>query len=216
MYERIIHEEVRRRLGGNHSADLLLRCYDFAQIEKLQAAGDWGGAGRILAADARRLEQAGAHVIVLCTNTMHRVAPAIEAAIGIPLLHIADATARTAIEAGVSSLVLLGTRFTMEEPFLRERLEAHGLDVRVPDGKGRDTVHAIIYEELVRGLVRSESRAAMKAVIDQMRDQGIEGVVAGCTEIELLIGPDDVAGLHFLPTARIHAIAAATAALSNA
>ena len=213
LYERLINEETRRRLGGVHSADLVIRSYDFARIEALQAADRWDEAGELLAADAVRLQEAGAECLVLCTNTMHRVAPAIEAAIDIPFLHLADATASAVLEAGVDRVALLGTRFTMEQAFYRGRLEARGLDVVVPDADDRDTVHDVIYEELVRGIVRPESKAAYLAVIGRLVDAGAAGVIAGCTEIELLVGPDDVT-VPFFPTTRLHATAAVDWSLS--
>jgi aspartate racemase len=205
-YEQVINEEVRRRLGGVHSADLLLRSYDFAEIEALQEADDWAGAGRRLGDDARRLEDAGAEAIVLCTNPMHRVADAIESATTIPLLHIAEATSAAIRAAGVGVVALLGTRYTMEQPFLRDRL---GVEVVVPDAADRTLVHEVIYEELVRGVVRPESKAAYLGVLERL---GADGVVAGCTEIELLLSADDLA-VPFFPTARLHALAAVDFAL---
>ena len=205
-YERTINEEVRRRLGGTHSADLLLRAYDFAEIEALQEAGDWDGAGRRLAGDARRLRDAGAAAIVLCTNTMHVVAPAVEAAVDVPLLHIADATAAAIAAAGVERVALLGTRYTMEQPFLRDRL---GVEVVVPDEPDRSLVHDVIYDELVQGVVDATSKAAFLDVLDRLE---CDGVVAGCTEIELLLSADDLA-VPFFPTARLHALAAVDFAL---
>jgi aspartate racemase len=205
-YEQVINEEVRRRLGGVHSADLLLRSYDFAEIEALQEADDWAGAGRRLGDDARRLEDAGAEAIVLCTNTMHRVADAIDSATTIPLLHIAEATSAAIRAAGVGVVALLGTRYTMEQPFLRDRL---GVEVVVPDAADRTLVHEVIYEELVRGVVRPESKAAYLGVLERL---GADGVVAGCTEIELLLSADDLA-VPFFPTARLHALAAVDFAL---
>jgi len=213
-YERLINGEVRRRLGGVHSADLVIRSYDFADVERLQFAGDWDAAGALLAGDAMRLQRAGAALIVLCTNTMHRVAPAIEAAIDVPLLHIADATAGAVRAAGVTTPALLGTRFTMEHDFYRGRLAAHGLEVLVPDEPDRTTVHDVIYDELVRGVISDASRAAYLDVIDRMVDRGAGGVIAGCTEIELLVGPGDVA-LPYFPTTRLHAFAAVDAALDD-
>jgi aspartate racemase len=213
-YERLINEEVRRRLGGVHSADLVIRSYDFADVERLQFAGDWDAAGALLAGDAMRLQRAGAALVVLCTNTMHRVAPAIEAAIDVPLLHIADATAGAVVAAGVTTPALLGTRFTMEHDFYRGRLAAHGLQVLVPDEPDRTTVHDVIYDELVRGVVSDTSRAAYLDVIARMADRGAGGVIAGCTEIELLVGPGDVA-LPYFPTTRLHAFAAVDAALDD-
>lgn len=212
-YERMINTEVRRRLGGTHSADLVIRSYDFARIEELQARDDWAAAGALLAADARRLQDAGAELVVLCTNTMHRVADAIEAAITVPFLHLADATARAVSASGVVRVGLLGTRYTMEHDFYRARLERHGLDVVIPEAADREVVHRVIYDELVRGVVRPESKQAYLDVIHRLLERGATGVIAGCTEIELLVGPDDVAVPYFATTA-LHAMAAVDAALS--
>ena len=212
-YERLINEGVRARLGGTHSADLIIRSYDFAAIEALQQADRWDDAGALLAADARRLQDAGAELVVLCTNTMHVCAPAIEAAIDVPLLHLADATARAVLAAGVRTVALLGTRYTMERDFYRGRLEEHGLDVVVPDDPDRTTVHDIIFGELVRGVVREESKRSYLDVIERLTASGAEGVIAGCTEIELLVAADDVA-VPWFPTTRLHAQAAIDAALA--
>lgn len=214
LYERIINEEVRARLGGVHSADLLVRSYDFAVIEALQASGDWDEAGDLLARDAAALVRAGADAVVLCTNTMHRVADGIEAAVDAPLLHIADPVVTAACAAGVGTVALLGTRFTMEQPFMRERLEAAGLRVLVPDEPGRRLVHRVIYDELVRGVVRRESKHAVLEVVAALAGRGVTGVVAGCTEIELLIGADDLE-IAFFPTTRLHALAAVDFALGE-
>lgn len=211
-YERLINEGVRDRLGGTHSADLIVRSYDFAVIERLQAVGDWDGAGALLAADARSLQDAGAEMIVLCTNTMHVVAPAIEAAIDIPFLHLADTTAAAVLDEGVTTVGLLGTRYTMEQPFYRDRLASHGIEVIVPDEPDRTTVHDVIYDELVRGVVSDGSRARYLEVIERLVARGATGVVAGCTEIELLVSADDVAVAYF-PTTRLHASAAVDFAL---
>ena len=213
-YERMINEEVRRRLGGVHSADLVIRSFDFAAVEALQAADRWDDAGALLADAAQALAGAGAELLVLSTNTMHRVAGAIEAAVAVPLLHIADATAAAVRAAGVHTVGLLGTRYTMEQAFYRDRLiERHGLDVRVPDAPGRAVVHDVIYGELVRGIVRDESRAAYLRVIDELIAEGCTGIIAGCTEIELLVGPEHVSVAYF-PTTRLHALAAVDAALA--
>ena len=212
-YERMINEGVRERLGGTHSADLVIRSYDFARIEALQAAGDWDGAGDLLATDAAMLEAAGAEIIVLCTNTMHLLADRIEAAIGVDFLHLADATADAVSSAGVRRVALLGTRYTMEQEFYRGRLERHGLDVIVPDEPDLTTVHDVIYDELVRGVVRAESKARYLDVIGRLVDQGATGVIAGCTEIELLVGPTDLE-IPYFPTTAIHAAAAVAAALA--
>jgi len=212
-YERIINRLVRARLGGTSSADLIIRSYNFAEIEDLQAAGDWNGAGALLGADARRLQDAGADVIVLCTNTMHRVAGAIEAAITVPFLHVADATADAVKLQGVQRVALLGTRYTMEQDFYRGRLESHGLDVLIPDEPDRTMIHDVIYEELVQGRIVAESEERYLAAIDTLVQRGAEGVIAGCTEIELLVGAEDLSCPWF-PTAELHAEAAAEFALS--
>jgi aspartate racemase len=212
-YERLINEGVRDRLGGTHSADLIVRSYDFARIEALQEAGDWDAAGTLLARDARVLQDAGAELVVLCTNTMHLLADRIEAAITVPFLHLADATAAAVREAGVGRVALLGTRYTMEQDFYTERLRRHGLDVLVPHEPDRTLVHDVIYDELVRGVVRDSSRSAYLDVIGRLVERGAEGVIAGCTEIELLVDQGDVAVPYF-PTTRLHAEAAVAAALA--
>lgn len=212
-YERLINEGVRARLGGTHSADLVIRSYDFAEIEALQASGDWDAAGDLLAADARMLQGAGAEIIVLCTNTMHLLADRIERAVDVEFLHLGDATARAVIAAGVERVALLGTRYTMEHEFYRGRLAAHGLDVLVPDADDRTLVHDVIYDELVRGVVRSDSRRRYLDVIDRLVARGAEGVIAGCTEIELLVGADDL-DVPYFPTTALHAAAAVEAALA--
>lgn len=212
-YERIINTAVRTALGGTHSADLIVRSYDFGAIEALQAEGRWDDAGSLLAGDAVALVRAGAECIVLCTNTMHVVADQIEAAIDVPFLHLADATATSVIEAQVSTVALLGTRYTMEQDFYRARLASHGLTVLVPDEPDRTTVHDVIYDELVRGVVSPKSKAAYLDVIGRLIERGATGVIAGCTEIELLVAPDDVS-VRYFPTARLHAEAAAAWSLA--
>lgn len=213
LYYRLVNEDVRERLGGFHSARLVLASVDFAPVEAMQVAGDWEGAASFLADEARSLEAAGAECLVLCTNTMHKVADAVEDAVGIPLLHLADVTADAVRAAGLGRVALLGTRFTMEQPFYADRLRSHGLDVLVPEGEDRTLVHDVIYDELVLGVVREESRAAYVEVVERLVSQGAEGVVLGCTEIELLIGPDDVDVPVFATTA-LHARAAVDFALS--
>ena len=213
LYYRVVNEAVRERLGGYHSARVLMSSVDFADVERLQVAGEWDAAGELLAAEARALEAAGVDCLVLCTNTMHKVAGAIEAATTVPLLHIADVTAAAVRDAGVSRVALLGTRFTMEQPFLRERLESHGLDVLVPAADDLRRVHEVIYDELVHGVVRAESRAEYVAVVDRLVADGAEGVVLGCTEIELLLGSDDVS-VPVFATTRLHALAAVDFALA--
>jgi aspartate racemase len=211
-YERLINEGVRARLGGTHSADLVIRSYDFARIETLQAAGNWDAAGDLLARDAVMLERAGAEIIVLCTNTMHAVADRIEEAIGCDFLHLGDATAHAVRAAGVERVALLGTRYTMEQDFYRHRLASHGLSVLVPDEPDRTTVHDVIYSELVQGVVSPDSRARYLSVIDRLLERGATGVIAGCTEIELLVSADDLT-IPYFPTTAIHAAAAVDAAL---
>jgi aspartate racemase len=213
-YYRLANELVRERLGGLHSARLVLASVDFAEIERLQVAGEWERAGRILADEAARLEAAGAELLVLCTNTMHKVADQVQAAVGIPLLHLADTTAAAVREARISTVGLLATRFTMEEAFYRDRLAGSGLRVLVPDAADRDEVHRIIYEELCLGVVRDESRDTLRQVIERLVAAGAEGVVLGCTEIELLVGPADSA-VPVFPTTRLHVEAAVAASLAG-
>jgi aspartate racemase len=215
-YYRIINQVVGERLGGLHSARLVLISVDFHEIEVLQHRGRWDESGQILADAALRLEAAGAEVLVLCTNTMHRVAPAIQKAIRIPLLHIADATAAQIGAVGLERVGLLGTRFTMEQEFYRGRLEKeHGIEVLVPDGSDREAVHRVIYEELCKGVVREDSRSEYRRIISKLIGQGAQGVILGCTEIAMLIGPSDVE-LPLFDTAEIHARAAASWALDTA
>ncbi|HEY1133233.1 MAG TPA: aspartate/glutamate racemase family protein [Nocardioides sp.] len=213
-YFRLANELVRERLGGFHSARIVLTSVDFAEVERLQAAGDWDAAGLLLADEARRLGAAGADLVVLCTNTMHKVAEVVAGAVDVPFLHLADTTAAAVRGAGLRTVGLLGTRFTMEQAFYRDRLAAHGLEVLVPDAPGRELVHRVIYEELVRGLVRDESRAAYGAVMADLVSAGAEGIVLGCTEIELLVGADDVP-VPVFPTTRLHVEAAVARALAD-
>ena len=214
LYYRLLNEGVAARLGGLHSADCVLVSVDFAAIAELQATGRWDEAGRLLADEARRLEAAGAEVLLVCSNTMHKVAAQVEAAVDIPLLHIADTTAAAAEGAGLSRVALLATAYTMEQSFLRDRLTAHGLEVVVPDAAGRALVHRVIYEELCRGVVDDTSRRRVSDVIAELVADGADGVILGCTEIELLIGPDD-SPVPVLPTTRIHATAALDVALGH-
>ncbi len=202
-YYRLLNELTHERLGGLHSCELLLHSVDFADIEQLQVAGDWDTAGERLASAAVGLERAGAELLVLCTNTMHKVAPVIEAAVSVPLLHLGDATAAAVKRAGLDTIGLLGTAFTMEQDFYRDRLASHGLDVVVPAAEDRALVHRIIYDELCLGVVREESRQAYGGVISRLREAGAAGIVLGCTEIELLI-PAGATDLPVFPTTRIH------------
>ncbi|MGW7285063.1 aspartate/glutamate racemase family protein [Streptomyces sp. NPDC054847] len=212
-YYRLLNEFVRDRLGGLHSARCVLHSVDFAEIEQLQTAGEWERAGEILAAAARGLEAAGAELLLICTNTMHKVAGQVEAAVRVPLLHLADATADAVKARGLTRVGLLGTAFTMEQDFYRERLAGHGLEVLTPDAEGRALVHRVIYDELCLGVVRDESRARYQDVIGELVGAGAEGVVLGCTEIELLIGPGD-SPVPVFPTTTLHARAAVEAALA--
>lgn len=215
-YYRQINEEIKRHLGGFHSAKVVLYSVDFHEIEQLQRSGDWDAAGAMLADAARALESAGANFVVLCTNTMHKVAPAIEAAVRIPLLHIADAVAEQIKNAGLSSVGLLGTRFTMEQAFYKDRLlERHGLKVLVPDRQDREIIHRTIYEELCLGRIVDESRAEYRRVMSDLVDEGAEGIVLGCTEISLLVGKRD-SSVPLFDTTTIHARKAAEWALSAA
>jgi aspartate racemase len=213
-YYRQINEIVRQRLGGLHSAKLVLYSVDFQEIERLQQCGDWLAAGALLAHCARALESAGADFLVLCTNTMHKVAPAIEAAVRIPLLHIADATAAETRKAGFSTMGLLGTRFTMEEDFYRDRLrQRHSLEVLIPKPQDRDIIHRIIYDELCLGRIVGESRSEYLRIMADLVVQGAQAIILGCTEISLLVGPQDCA-VPLLDTTGIHARQAAEWALA--
>ncbi len=214
-YYRLINETVKQRLGGLHSARLVLYSVDFHEIERLQHAGDWNAAGAMLAAAARSLEAAGADFLVLCTNTMHKVAPQIEAAVSIPLCHIADPTADDIRAAGHRVVGLLGTRFTMEQAFYRDRLvQRHGLQVLTPDAADRETVHRIIYEELCLGVVTDTSLADYRRVMADLVARGAQAIILGCTEISLLVGPQDAA-VPLFDTTAIHARAAAALALAG-
>ncbi len=204
---RAINEGVAARLGGTHSAPLLIWSADFAEVVGLQTAGAWEEAGALLADAARRLEVAGAEGLLLCTNTMHRVAGAIETAVTVPLLHIADATAAAVRADGLTRVGLLGTRLTMEGGFYRERLADHGLEALVPAAADRDVVDRVIYQELVQGRTSERSRQEYLRIIAGLLDRGAQGVIAGCTEIELLVTADDLAVAYY-PTTRLHAEAA--------
>jgi len=213
LYYSLINELVAERLGGVHSAHLLMASVDFAEIEALQSAGEWDRAGELLAAEARGLQAAGAEVIVLCTNTMHIVAPAIEAAVSIPLLHLADVTAHAVSAARAQRVGLLGTRFTMQEAFYRDRVASHGIDVLVPEPDDQEFVHRVIYDELVHGTVSATSREQYLSIVDRLVARGAQGIVLGCTEIELLIDASHTA-VPLFPTTRLHAKAAVDWALA--
>jgi amino-acid racemase len=213
-YYRLVNEGVRDRLGGLHSAHCLMLSVDFAEIETMQQRGLWDEAASTLSRAARDLQRGGADFVVLCTNTMHKLADAIQAGISIPLLHIADATATAIRGQRLRRVGLLGTRFTMEEQFYRGRLaQRHGLEVLVPAEAERKLVHDVIYDELCRGVIRPESRAAYVQVMSGLASGGAEGIILGCTEITLLVGPDD-SPIPVFDTTRLHAAAAVDLALA--
>jgi aspartate racemase len=214
-YYREINARVAERLGGLHSAKLVLWSVDFHEVEELQRAGDWAGAGRLLARAAAALERAGADLLVLCTNTMHIVTPAIESAVGIPLLHIVDPTGEAIRRDGLATVGLLGTRFTMEQAFYRDRLrDRHALHVLTPPADEREVVHRVIYDELCRGKILPESRAQFRGIIAGLVRSGAEAIILGCTEIALLVASED-ASVPLFDTTRLHARAAADLALAE-
>ena len=213
-YYQQINESVKARLGGLHSAKVILYSVDFYEIEQLQHAGDWAAAGDLLANAARSLELAGADFLVICTNTMHKVAGDIEAAVHIPLLHIADPTAAEIKQAGFSTVGLLGTRFTMEQDFYRTRLQTkYGLQVLTPPSSDREIIHQIIYEELCLGKIEPKSRAEYRRIMANLKAQGAQAIILGCTEITLLVGQQD-AEVPLFDTTRLHALKAAEWALA--
>lgn len=214
-YYRIINETVKEKLGGLHSAKSLMVSVDFAEIEKLQHEDRWDEAGRILVKCAQDLERGGADFIVLCTNTMHKLADQITANVNIPFLHIADTTAEKIVAAGIKRIGLLGTRFTMEHDFYKGRLVNHfGLDVLIPEKADRDIVHRVIYEELVLGKIVDASQREYQRIMNDLLTKGVQGIILGCTEIELLIKDGDCPAPLF-PTTRIHAITAVERALKE-
>ncbi|MCA9212655.1 MAG: aspartate/glutamate racemase family protein [Planctomycetales bacterium] len=212
LYYRLINEETNRRLGGLHSAQIAMVSVDFQEVETHQRNGDWRRAGEALAASATQVEAAGAEMLLLCTNTMHKVADEIENAISIPFLHIADATAERIRQAGLTSIGLLGTQFTMEQDFYRGRLEQHGLKVFVPGAADREIVHRVIYEELCQGTIREDSRSEFVRIIKDLKSVGAEGVIQGCTEIVMLVDSMHT-NVPLFDTTAIHAHAAVDAAL---
>ncbi len=214
-YYRIINQSAKRRLGGLHSAQCLMYSVDFAEIEALQHAGDWDALTQAMIDAVRRLQHGGADFLVICTNTMHRMAGEIETATSMPLLHIADAAAAAITSQGLTRVGLLGTRFTMEGDFYRTRLEEqHNLQVLIPEEGSREIVHRIIYDELVKGEIKADSRRAYQQVIADLQAQGAQGVILGCTEIPLLIKQADVA-IPIFDTTTIHAEAAVDWALAE-
>jgi aspartate racemase len=212
-YYRILNETVKERLGGLHSAKCVLVSVDFAEIEPLQHQERWAEQAQLMVAAAQNAERAGADFVILCTNTMHKLADDIQAGIHIPLLHIADVTARKIKSAGIHKVGLLGTRFTMEQDFYRLRLEErHHLTVLVPDEQQRELIHRIIYQELCLGIIKPESRLQYARVIQDLEQNGAQGIILGCTEIELLVKSED-SNVPLFPTTRIHAEAAIDYAL---
>ncbi|KMJ57141.1 aspartate racemase [Bacillus sp. LL01] len=211
-YYRIINEEIKRRLGGLHSAKCLLYSVDFHEIERYQSEGAWDKAGEVLGNAARSLEMGGADFIVICTNTMHKVVNDIQSKITIPLLHIADATAAQVKEKELNSVGLLGTRYTMEEDFYKSRLERNGIKVVVPNDKEREIINKVIYEELCLGRIHPKSRDYYKKVIQGLIESGAQGIILGCTEIGLLVKPED-SDVPLFDTAYIHAFEAVNMSL---
>ena len=215
-YYRLINQAVRERLGGTHSATSVMVSVDFAEIEALQHAGDWEALTERMIAAARQAERGGAELLVVCTNTMHLIADAVQAAIGIPLLHIADPVGSAIAARGLSRVGLLGTGFTMEQPFMRDRLaQRHGLEVIVPEATDRQDVHRVIYDELVRGIVTDESRAAYRAIMERLGERGAQAIILGCTEIMLLVREED-SPVPLFDTTALHALAAVDMALAQA
>lgn len=206
-YYEIINEEVKKRLGGSHSAKCILYSVDFHEIEECQRSGQWDRMGVLLNEAAKGLEAAGAECLILCTNTMHKVADAIQAGVSIPLLHIADVTAGQVLSQGIETVGLLGTKYTMEQDFYKSRLEEQGLNVLVPGEQDREAINYVIYNELCLGQLRQESREKFKSIIEDLANQGVEGVILGCTEIGLLIKPED-SQVPVFDTTEIHALGA--------
>ena len=213
-YYQVINETVKERLGGLHSAKILLHSVDFAEIEQLQAAGDWEKSGELMADAASGLEQAGAELIVICTNTMHKVAPRIEERVSIPLLHIAETTAARLQEQCIDPVALLGTKSTMTQDFDKDKLIQAGIRVVIPDAEGVETVNRIIYQELCLGILLPESHRILQKIVDQLAARGAQGVILGCTEIGLLIDQKDVP-LPVFDTTLIHAEEAALWSLTD-
>jgi aspartate racemase len=212
-YYRLMNEAVKAKLGGLHSAKCILYSVDFAEVEELQRHGQWPEAAQLLADAAQKVEKAGADLMLICTNTMHKLADTVQDGIGIPLLHIADATAEKVKQASLQRVGLLGTRFTMEEDFYRGRLTGRfGLEVVIPNIEDRETVHRIIYEELCVGTIRAESKAHVAGIMSRLIEMGAEGIILGCTELGLLIGAEDCR-VPLFDTTREHALAAVACAL---
>ncbi|GAA3097691.1 aspartate/glutamate racemase family protein [Streptosporangium carneum] len=214
IYYQVINQRVRERLGGSHSANSLIWSVDYTTVEDLIFADRWDEVSTLLAGAGRKLEDLGADLLLICSNTFNRVNDDVERTVSVPVLHIADALGAEVRARGMRKVGLLGTRFTMEQPFYRERLAAHGFDVVVPRREQRELVHHVIFDELVRGVLRTSSRDAYAQIIGDFADDGAEGVILGCTEIELLISEKDSV-IPVLPSARLHAEAAAGLALAD-
>jgi aspartate racemase len=214
-YYRLLNRHAKARLGGHHNARSLMATVDFAEVEAMQRAGDWSTLGKLMADAATQLERGGADIVLLATNTMHRVCASIEAAISIPFLHIADPTGAALRDAGIARAGLLGTRYTMEQDFYSGRLrEKHGIEAIVPDERDRDDVHRIIYEELCHGVVDNGSRDVYRSIIDKLAARGAQAVILGCTEITLLVGAED-SSLPVFDTTALHAQAAVEWAIGS-
>lgn len=213
-YERRLNEGVNAALGGSSSADLVVRSYDFQQIADAQKAGDWAGLGEQFAADAVGLQNMGAEAILICANTMHLVAPAVEAAISVPLIHVVDETAKAIKAAGASTVALLGTGYTMRAPFYRERMAEHGVTTVVPDEPRLTEIHDLIFEKLARGIIDDEGRSLVREASAALISQGAEGVIAGCTEIPLVLGQEDL-DVPFFDSLEVHVKAALEFALAE-
>lgn len=213
-YERRLNEGVNAALGGSSSADLVVRSYDFQQIADAQKAGDWAGLGEQFAADAVGLQNMGAEAILICANTMHLVAPAVEAAISVPLIHVVDETAKAIKAAGASTVALLGTGYTMRAPFYRERMAEHGVTTVVPDEPRLTEIHDLIFEKLARGIIDDEGRSLVREASAALISQGAEGVIAGCTEIPLVLGQEDL-DVPFFDSLEVHVKAALEFALAD-
>lgn len=213
-YYRIINEEVKSRLGGLHSAKCILYSVDFEEVERYQSAGDWESAGALLGDAAQSLEKVGAEFIVICTNTMHKVVESIEEKISIPILHIADATAKQILKSEINTVGLLGTKYTMEQDFYKSRIESNGIKVLIPNNEEREGVNRVIFEELVLGKVEQASREYYKKVMQGLINHGAEGIILGCTEIGLLVKPED-SEVPIFDTTVIHAVSAVDKSLEE-